>query len=78
MKWLALAIAKYVRRYKSLCSVLCRDYSGLVREFCVQICIRYVHRCNPRLEGYTQCVETALENARNYIENKVKPRFETT
>jgi len=69
MKWLPLTIAKHVRRYKSICAKACRGYDRYVRYVCITICIRFVHRCDPRLgEAYVACVENATNQAIALVE----------
>ena len=60
MKWLPLAVVKHVRRYKHLCSDVCRRYRSTVRYVCVANCIRIVKRCDPTVgPAYAACVEEA-------------------
>ena len=75
-KYLPIAIAKHVRRYKRLCLDICYQYRGNVRYICEAYCIRLVKRCDPRLgESYAWCVEQAKQVVSDYIESRIRPRI---
>jgi len=74
-KHTALAIVKHVRRYKRLCYDICYQYDKYIRMTCLDICIRFIHRCDPRLgDGYVQCIENAKKRVIDLIE-RIKDRL---